>query len=141
MAMLDIRNFTRSNPPTFPYRKALEAVLPGWDISLAFVGEKRARRINETLRKKTYTPNVLSYVTGTKSGEILICPPVARMQASAYGLTPTAFVGLLFIHGLLHLKGRAHGTTMERQERALLARFISVPKQVPPHGSTHRNRH
>jgi len=113
-------------------------ILPGWEISLVFAGERRAKSINQRLRNKDYVPNVLSYETGKKSGEIIICLEVARKQAPDYELPYTAFVGFLFIHGLLHLKGYPHGTTMERYERDYLSRFIGV---TTSDGSTNRNRH
>jgi ssRNA-specific RNase YbeY (16S rRNA maturation enzyme) len=34
--------------------------------------------LNKKLRNKTYTPNVLSYAVGEKSGEMIICREVAR---------------------------------------------------------------
>ncbi|HEX5774344.1 MAG TPA: rRNA maturation RNase YbeY [Candidatus Paceibacterota bacterium] len=139
MATLDIRNFTRGPVPRFAYEKAHALALPGWDISLVFAGETRARHLNKVLRKKDYVPNVLSYESGQRSGEIIICPAVARKEASAYGMSYTAFVGFLFIHGMLHLAGKRHGTTMERQERAILARLIDIP--LTAHEATHRNRH
>jgi probable rRNA maturation factor len=137
---LDIRNFTRHAPaPGVPFSKITEAVLPGWDISLVFAGETRAQSINMRLRNKDYIPNVLSYETGNKSGEIIICPTVARKQAPLYGLPYTDCVAYLFIHGLLHLKGHPHGTTMERYERTYLARFDF--KSPSTNGTTNRNRH
>jgi probable rRNA maturation factor len=125
MSKLDIRNFTRSKSPAFPFQKALEATLPSWEISLVFAGEQRAQSLNIKLRNKDYVPNVLSYVSGKKSGEIIICPSVAKKQARAYELTPTQMTGFLFIHGLLHLKGLPHGATMDKREREILSRFIS----------------
>lgn len=121
---IDIRNMSRTVLPKHPYERIADAVLPGWDVSLVFVGEIRAQRLNKALRKKDYVPNVLSYETGTKSGEILICLQVAKRQAPEYDMEYKEFVAYLFIHGLTHLKGQAHGTTMERYERAMLARFI-----------------
>lgn len=138
MSSLDIKNFTRSTPPRFPFARALEEVLPGWEMSLVFAGETRARSLNIKLRRKDYIPNVLSYLSGKKSGEIIICPNVAKKQAPSYDLTYPHMVGFLFIHGLLHLKGMQHGATMDKQERALLQRFINL---VPPDGQAHRNRH
>ncbi|MDB5189426.1 MAG: hypothetical protein JWL82_383 [Parcubacteria group bacterium] len=146
MSQLDIRNFTRSKPPAFPFQKALELVLPGWGVSLVFAGEKRAQKLNVELRGKDYVPNVLSYESGTmerekgkrRSGEIIICPPVAERQAPEYGFSYTQMVGFLFIHGLLHLKGMRHGATMDTQERELLERFNNVTSSD---GTTHRNRH
>lgn len=141
---LDIRNFTKSPTPRFPYEKALEEILPGWDMSLVFAGTTRAQKMNIALRKKDYIPNVLSYVAGEKSGEIIICPEIAKKQAPEYEMSYTAFVGFLFIHGCLHLKGMQHGDTMDRKELALLKRFFPniTSTSVPtPHVSTNRNRH
>ena len=126
---LDIRNFTKSPIPKFPYKDALQATLPGWEMSLAFAGKVRAQSMNIRLRGKDYVPNVLSYESGTKSGEIVICLEEAKKQAPDYDMTYTEFVGFLFIHGCLHLKGELHGATMERTERLLLRRFTSQSKK------------
>ncbi len=139
--MLDTRNFTRQPVPNFPYAKALAATLPGWDMSLVFSGTKRAKHLNEVLRKKDYVPNVLSYETGKHSGEIIICLEVAKKQAPDYGMHYTEFVGFLFIHGCLHLKGQAHGTTMERQERLILKRLTNRSSRSSSHAPTNRHRH
>jgi len=125
MSTLDIRNMTRQKTVSFPFSKAHSSILPSWEISLAFVGSERAKSLNKKLRNKDYTPNVLSYETGERSGEIIICLLEARKQAPEYGMSYTHFVGFLFIHGLLHLKGEQHGATMEKQERLLLKRFTS----------------
>jgi probable rRNA maturation factor len=129
---------TRRTTPVLPFTAALETVLPSWDISLVFVGPKKAQELNVSLRKKTYVPNVLSYEVGKKNGEVIICLPVAEKQASSFGLTPRAYYLLLFIHALLHLKGMRHGLTMESRERTLLARFVPDTNH---NGTTHRNRH
>jgi rRNA maturation RNase YbeY len=140
MTILDIRNFTRSRPAAgVPFQKIAAAVLPGWEISLVFAGETRAQQLNRALRKKDYVPNVLSYVSGRKSGEIIICPAVARRQAPSYGMPYPAFVAYLLIHGLLHLKGHPHGARMESNERAILTRFGFPTPSL--NGTTHRNRH
>ena len=126
---LDIRNFTKSPVPKFPYQDALAATLPGWDMSLAFAGSTRAQSMNVRLRGKDYVPNVLSYESGPKSGEIVICLEEAKKQAPEYDMAYTQFVGFLFIHGCLHLKGELHGATMDRKERLLLKRFTSQSKK------------
>lgn len=141
MATLDTRNFTRSKYPTFPYTEALQAVLPGWEMSLVFAGKTRAQQMNIQLRNKDYVPNVLSYQSGNKSGEIVICPSVAKKQAPSYGLSYTDFVGLLFIHGCLHLKGMQHGATMDSQERLLLKRFTRTKLLRTSNVPKNRNRH
>lgn len=134
---VDIRNFTRRKAPGLRYADMAQAVLPGWELSLVFAGRTRAQSLNRRLRNKTYIPNVLSYESGKKSGEIIICLDVAESQAPSYGMSYRTFVGYLFIHGLLHLKGHPHGPTMERYEGDLVSRFIGVTTKD---GATHRNR-
>jgi rRNA maturation RNase YbeY len=123
---VSIRNFTRRAAPRASFDAIAAAVLPGWDISLVFAGPARAKALNQKLRKKSYVPNVLSYESGVKSGEIIICLEVAKKQARSYEMTYADFVPYLFIHGCLHLKGHPHGTTMDRRERELLARYVRV---------------
>lgn len=143
MTTVSIRNLTRQRVPRFAYGKVAAAVLPGWDVSLAFVTPEKAKALNTTLRDKTYTPNVLSYEAGAKSGEIIICPTIAKTQAGQYGLSASRFTLLLFIHALLHLKGMPHGATMEARERQLLAKFTKGAAKPVPHETknSHRHRH
>ena len=92
MAGIAIKNFTRR--PTAPrvlFSAVARDVLPGWEISLAFVGATRARALNKQLRNKEYVPNVLSYTLGDKSAEIIICPSEAAKQAPSYNLPPTTY--------------------------------------------------
>ena len=149
-ARVAIRNLTRrTRVPRFAYAKIAQAVLPGWGISLVFVGPKQARELNTRLRKKTYIPNVLSYRLGmavpdeafAKSGEIFICLTEAEKQAPQHGMEKCTFVLSLFIHGLLHIKGWAHGGTMERCEKKLLARFARSGERTYHHATENSNRH
>ncbi|MFA6502921.1 MAG: rRNA maturation RNase YbeY [Candidatus Paceibacterota bacterium] len=131
--------------PRFAYTAVAAKVLPRWEVSLAFVGPAKARALNEELRGKDYVPNVLSYVAGERNGEIIICLAEAARQAPAHGMSEREFVLYLFIHGLLHLKGWAHGGTMERCERTLMAQFSKPRARTSSHGATHsdgdRRRH
>ncbi len=131
MAGVSIKNFTRQRTPSLSYAEVAAEVLPHWDVSLVFVGEKRARNLNIKLRKKNYVPNVLSYVVGNKSGEILICLSEVAKQAPSFNLVPSAYCLYLFIHGALHLKRWVHGATMEKCEQKLLAKY------VPSHSNRH----
>lgn len=130
---------TRRPTPRFPYAKAVQVALPGWNISLVFVGAARAKSLNLSLRGKDYVPNVLSYESGKNSGEVVICLEEAKKQAPSYDLSYPEFTGFLFIHALMHLKGYPHGTTMEKKERALLARIISN-STLRPHATKNRHR-
>jgi len=139
MTAVSIRNFTRRPAPRASFSHILNEALPGWEISLVFAGTRRATTLNKQLRKKTYAPNVLSYESGKKSGEVIICLEVARKQAPSYDMTYEQFVAYLFIHALMHLKGYPHGPTMEKRERWLMARCLIVSPTNEK--TTHRNRH
>lgn len=134
MANIEIKNLTRRQLPASRkvFLAIAKSILPDWDISLVFIGPKRARTLNEKLRGKTYTPNVLSYAVGKKNGEIFICPSEAEKQSSDFNLKPKTYNLFLFIHGLLHLKGWAHGVKMERCEQKILDHVTT---------NSHRNRH
>ncbi len=124
MNALEIRNTTREKHPGLPYQDIAHHILPTFDISLVFVGETRAKSLNKILRNKDYIPNVLSYELEKNSGEVVICLKEAKRQAPSFEMSYKTFVGYLFIHGLSHLKGYQHGTTMERYEEKALQRFL-----------------
>lgn len=137
---VEITNLTRRSVPRFAYTTVAAAVLPGWDVSLVFVGPKKAQELNQQLRKKSYTPNVLSYAPGQTSGEIFICLQEAERQAPSHAMEARVFVLYLFIHGLLHLKGWAHGSTMERCEQKLVKRFSAPRVRALTHGTKNSDR-
>lgn len=143
MARFSVTNTTRRPAPRGAFLVLASSALPGWDISLVFVGKTRARALNKKLRRKTYVPNVLSYEVGKKSGEILICLDRLEIEAPWYELSPSDFCSYLFIHGLMHLKGYPHGPTMERYERELMSRFVHPrtrnEKKTPRNRNRHRN--
>lgn len=140
MPTVDITNLTKRAVPKMPYEKARALVLPAFDISLVFASDAKAQALNITLRGKDYIPNVLSYESGKKSGEVIICLAEAKRQHASYGMPYDDFVLFLFIHGLMHLKGRAHGTTMEKEERAALARLLPLYRTHEPKKDSNRHR-
>lgn len=110
--------------PRLSYESMKNDVLGGsYTLSLVFVGRDRARSLNQTYRKKTYIPNVLSFPIDKTTGEIYITPEVAKREAKKFSMTYTGYVGFLFIHGLLHLKGHAHGDTMEKAEKRFISKY------------------
>jgi probable rRNA maturation factor len=125
MELVSIRNLTRQPLPRVPFERIAKAILgPRGEVSLAFVGPVRSRRMNLALRGKDKSANVLTFPLAKGRGEILIDLATARKHLAEFGLSERKFVALLFIHGCLHLAGRAHGARMEREERALLGRFL-----------------
>ncbi len=115
---------TTKTYPRLPYKAMADAILgKRYAVSLVFIGATRAKQLNETTRNKTYVPNVLSFELDTKTGEIYIAPTVAKTEAKKFDLTPRGYVGYLFIHGCLHLKGLPHGTKMDALEAKYLKQF------------------
>jgi len=110
--------------PSLPYEAIKESILgKSYTLSLSFIGTTRAQRLNREHRKANYIPNVLSFPLAAHTGEIYITPIVARREAKKFNMTPRGYVGLLFIHGLLHLKGHLHGATMEKAEKKYISMY------------------
>jgi rRNA maturation RNase YbeY len=119
-----LRNLGRSEIPRFPFEALKDHILgKHFTLSLAFVGERRARSLNLRYRGKTYIPNVLSFPLSRTEGEIVICMTQARREYRAFETSFTEFVLQLYIHGCLHLKGLSHGSRMSKQEQAIQRKF------------------
>ncbi len=115
---------TIKKAPSLPFLQIAEHILgKKYNVSLVFVGNKRAQKINQETRNKSYTPNILAFPLSATAGEIFITPSVARKEAKNFNLTELGYVGYLFIHGCLHLKGLDHGSAMEKLESATMKKF------------------
>lgn len=121
---LTITNFTKGKLPSLPFAQMKDAALgKDYELSLVFIGERRSKNLNITYRNKHKSGNVLSFPLDKKTGEIFICPARARREAKSFDRSYTHFIAFLFIHGLLHLKGMDHGSTMEKAEEKIRAQF------------------
>ncbi len=110
--------------PKLPYEEIKNDVLGrSYSLSLVFVGPDRARTLNIKSRKKTYVPNVLSFPLDKTHGEIFITSKIAEKEAPARGTTTDGYIGFLFIHAVLHLKGLRHGDTMDRLEKKYYTKY------------------
>jgi probable rRNA maturation factor len=119
-AHIDIRR-TVSGAADIPYEAIATRILgPQYELSLTICGDDLARRMNKTYRKKTYSPNVLSFPYSKTTGEIFLNARKAEREARAFGTTAKKRMALLLVHGCFHLKGYDHGVTMERLERNTL---------------------
>jgi probable rRNA maturation factor len=119
-----IRSTVKGKPPRLPFRRIKEEILGrDYELSVVFAGDAATRRLNRTYRSKDKPANVLSFPLSKTSGEIFLNLARATKEAPDFGDSPRSFIGFLFIHGLLHLKGLDHGRTMERQEREWRKRF------------------
>lgn len=103
--------------PRLPFTAMKTRILgPRYALSLAFVPPRLSRTLNRKYRQKDAPTDILSFPLGPAAGEILIDLATARREAEKFSRRGARFIGFLFIHGLLHLKGRRHGSTMEREE-------------------------
>lgn len=115
---LTITNTTKDTLPRIPFAKMTEAVLgKDFDCSLVIVSPKKSRELNRIYREKDNSTNILSFPLSEDEGEIFLDLKKARAEAPSFDRTYTNFIGFLFIHGLLHLKGLDHGTKMETAEK------------------------
>ena len=84
-----------------------------YELSVAFLPPAKMRAVTRQYKHKNHVSNVLSFPLTKTSGEILICKSAAKPYTVEY----------LFIHGCLHLKGKKHSDTMEREENRILKKF------------------
>lgn len=119
-----ITKTTKGRLPSLPFKDIKnEIVGKKYVLSLAFVGDALSKRLHKKYRKKDTPTNVLSFPLSKTEGEIIINPAQARREYKNFSMTEKQYVAYLFIHGLLHLKGRVHGSTMEREEKTILKKF------------------
>lgn len=124
---ISVMNTTRGTIPTVPLIALKDRVLgKRYELSLVFIGDKRSQTLNKAHKHKDKPASVLSFPLEHDIGEMFINLPLAKRRAKKFGMTYTQLVTYLFIHGLLHLKGLDHGSTMDRSEKKLCREF-SVP--------------
>lgn len=128
------RNLTHRPKPVLPFLELKNKVLgKKYNLSLVFMSDWKARQLNKTLRHKTTAANVLSFPLTENDGEIFLNLARCARDHKKYDMNYLEHVAYLFIHGLLHLKGHSHGSTMEKQERLILA-------SLNLHDQKHRHR-
>lgn len=121
---VSIRNTTKGKLPRLPFVDIKNSILgERYELSIVFCGSGLSKRLNRTYRGKNKPTNVLSFPLSKKSGEIVIDLVRSKKEAPQFDEKFVNFIGFLFIHGLLHLKGLDHGSTMESKERRFRKMF------------------
>jgi probable rRNA maturation factor len=119
-----ILNKTRSRIPQLPFSEMKKAVLgEKYELSFVIVPEKTIHTLNRAYRNKNQSTDILSFPLTKNSGEIFMNPAQTKFMAKEFDETYEKFFGFLFIHGLFHLKGMEHGSTMEKAERSMCKKF------------------
>ena len=81
------------------------------EVTVRLVDAEEGRALNREYRGKDYATNVLTFVYGQEpacQGDLVLCAPVVRDEASAQGKYPAAHYAHLVVHGMLHLQGYDH---------------------------------
>jgi probable rRNA maturation factor len=140
---LDLACGTRAwTPPRARMNRWAAAALgrrgEGREIAVRVVGEDESRELNRTWRGKDKPTNVLSFpapaVPAERArhrplGDLVICAPVLRHEATRDGKPLEAHWAHMVVHGALHLAGYDHELgrrerlRMERREIAVLRGF------------------
>ena len=105
------------------------------ELTIRIVDEAEIEQLNNDYRHKTGATNVLSFPfdapPGVKLpllGDIIICAPVVRREASEQSKSVTSHWAHMVVHGALHLLGFNHeqddeAQKMEAMEARILADF------------------
>jgi len=120
----EILNTTKGKLPSLPFLQMKDSVLgKDYSLSLVFIKSDKSKELNKIHRDKNKPANILSFPLSKNSGEIFIDMEESKKQAPSFEEKHGTFIGVLFIHGLLHLKGMPHGSKMEGKEKEIRARF------------------
>ena len=115
-------------PPDATLRRWSRAALSrDAEVTVRYVAEAEARRLNREFRGKDYPTNVLTFIYEAKplAGDIVICAPVVAREAREQGKELRAHHAHLLVHGLLHLQGMEHeGSKVEARKMEALERRI-----------------
>ena len=115
-----ITNTTNEKLPKHPFKKMAEEVLGSeYELSLSIVDANTIQQLNKSYRNKDMPTDILSFPLNEKSGEIFLCLPEAEKECVKFNRTFDNFIAFLFIHGLMHLKGFDHSSTMESNEQKI----------------------
>ena len=101
----------------------VRARLPAGRTSVAYrlTGDEELRRLNRTYLQHDAVTDVLSFAgSGEHLGDVAVSWPEVVRQAAAFGHPETTELGLLCVHGLLHLLGWDHATQAGRREMSRL---------------------
>lgn len=91
-------------------KKIIRSEEKAQEVSLVFLNENDAKKLNWNYRCKDYPTDILSFNSDdpTSMGELVLCPQVISRQAKEHGLSLEDELGYIVLHGVLHLLGYDH---------------------------------
>jgi len=104
--MIEINNLTTSRVDEEFLKRVAKKVLKGEnrkeiDLSIAFIGEARMRKLNKKYRGKNKVTDVLSFGQGLN--EIVICLREVKKNAKTFGSTFKKELARVLIHGIKNI--------------------------------------
>jgi probable rRNA maturation factor len=123
--MFSINKLTKKRLPKsfLHYKKIKERILgKKFNLSLVFIENAKAKKLNKEFRKKNKPANVLSFPLEKTCGEIFINIETKK-EAPKFEMNFSTYIDYLLIHGALHLSGLDHGEKMEKLEEKFLGTY------------------
>ena len=114
-------------------RKKIVKTLQGKNLSLVFLGIRKARKLNKDYRNRDKATDVLSFNSHLKEnlGELVFCPPVIKKQAKQNRHSYRDELAYLTLHGLLHLLGFEHeGNGAETMYKLQDSIFLGIENMI-----------
>ena len=96
---------------------------PTYQLSLVFASPQYSAHLHQEWKRKPGPADILSFPLSDTEGEMVICLSQVRKKAKDFERTYYGFLAYIFIHGLVHLKGHDHGSTMDAIEEKARAHF------------------
>ena len=91
------------------------------ELTLVFLDKLAAKKLNWQYRQKDYATDILSFesVDPESLGELVFCPAVLETQAKEHKQTFDQELGLMLVHGVLHLLGFDHENGGEEEKKMM----------------------
>lgn len=118
--MIEVNNLTTNQIDENFVKRIAERVLKEEkkerNISIAFIGEEKMRKLNKKHRKKNKVTDVLAFGEGLE--EIVICLREVKKNAEKFNSSFQKELARVLIHGTLHLLSYNHEKS-EREEKKM----------------------
>ncbi|MFC1751607.1 rRNA maturation RNAse YbeY [Patescibacteria group bacterium] len=111
--MITVTNLTKKKAPNIAWEIICEKILgKKYRLSVVLTNNSMMKKLNTGYRNDNKPASVLSFPYSSDDGEIFINTNYDKNS-----------ILLLFVHGLLHLKGYKHGDKMETLEKKYCIKF------------------